>query len=97
LRLTIWVTSFRLGRFALSANPTAVPGWFFKNQALTRKIEVVIFTIQNGPAPEVKIEGAGLEATVTAGACTIRFSQDKLVLGTIERSGRASASGVGRA
>jgi hypothetical protein len=50
----------------------------------------VVGTIQRGDPPEVKIEGAGLNAQVTVGGQTIRFDGEKIVLGTPGASGRHS-------
>ncbi len=40
-----------------------------------------VATFQRGPAPAVKVEGAGLDATVTVGNQRIRFDGTKIVLG----------------
>jgi hypothetical protein len=41
----------------------------------------VVFTLQNGPAPAIKVEGKGLDAAVTVGKRTIRFDGKKAILG----------------
>jgi hypothetical protein len=41
----------------------------------------VVLTIQPGPAPEVKVEGEGLDAKVRVGARTIAFDGQKILFG----------------
>lgn len=41
----------------------------------------IIMTLQKGPAPQVKVEGEGLNATVKVGDQTVRFDGDKIVFG----------------
>jgi hypothetical protein len=40
----------------------------------------VVLTIQKGPAPEIKVEGSGLDARVTVGSRTLRFDGERLVV-----------------
>ncbi len=44
----------------------------------------VIATVQRGEAPEVKIEGEGLDAVVTIGRRTVRFDGERIILGEVE-------------
>jgi len=41
----------------------------------------VVMTLQDGPAPEVRVTGKGLGATVAVGGQTIRFDAKKIILG----------------
>jgi hypothetical protein len=54
----------------------------------------VVGTIQRGAAPEVKVEGAGLDATVTVGGQTVRFVEDHIAIG--QQGFRVARIGVGR-
>jgi len=51
----------------------------------------VVATFQRGPAPAVKVEGQGLDATVTVGRQTVRFDGRKVVLGAFGGAAGGSA------
>ncbi len=44
----------------------------------------IIATVQRGEAPEVKVEGTGLDAVVTVGERTVRFDGERIILGEVE-------------
>lgn len=47
----------------------------------------LVATVQRGPAPEMRVEGAGLDARVVVGEQTVRFDGAEIVFGSVEASG----------
>jgi hypothetical protein len=52
-----------------------------------REDYLVVFTIQNGPAPEVRVDGEGVQARIVVGRRAIRFDGRRLILTASQEPG----------